>query len=286
MPTSKPYSIYAGGYSEEKKARLQATKLPEKLRCKQCKKLKVTDGYSQRQLLDFRQRLARNPALASESTASVVCRTCTGGQVTELECTQCNTIKALEGFTKAQRRDPDFARCILCVNLDLKEPTAGLEGGRDDESTDDNSDDNDGMTNPYADTVSNAGTGNTAYIEHGLAKSQINSYSDDSDDNPFAPKKARTMPKKENQEKAKSAASFTGYDAAGRAYRQSKIPSLAATATSRSTTVPRSNFARVKSEQSADKPKGLIEETPEAKAVGRQVYIADDDSDSDDYGYI
>ena len=109
MPTSKPYSIYAGGYSEEKKAKLQATKLPEKLKCKQCNKLKAKDSYSQRQLTNFQQRLARNPGLASETIASVICRPCTGGQVTELECTQCNQIKALEGFTKAQRRDPDFA---------------------------------------------------------------------------------------------------------------------------------------------------------------------------------
>ena len=113
MPSSKPYSIYAGGYSEEKKARLQATKLPDKIKCKQCNKLKAKDAYSQRQLTDFRQRLARNPKLAEESSATVICRTCTGAQVTELECTQCNTIKALEGFTKAQRRDPDFAVSLL-----------------------------------------------------------------------------------------------------------------------------------------------------------------------------
>lgn len=109
MPASKPYSIYAGGYSQEKKAKLEATKLPDKLRCKQCNKLRASSDYSQRQLGAFRQRLARNPRLADESIASVICRFCTGGQVTELECTQCSQVKALEGFTKAQRRDPDFA---------------------------------------------------------------------------------------------------------------------------------------------------------------------------------
>ncbi len=31
----------------------------------------------------------------------------------ELECTQCNLVIGLEGFTKAQRRDPDFAVCPL-----------------------------------------------------------------------------------------------------------------------------------------------------------------------------
>ena len=115
MPSSKPYSIYAGGYSEEKKAKLLATKLPEKLKCIDCGKLKATDAYSQRQLGNFRQRLARDRNLASESIASVTCRTCTGGQVTELQCMLCNQIKALEGFTKAQRRNPERAVSLLFV---------------------------------------------------------------------------------------------------------------------------------------------------------------------------
>lgn len=115
MPSSKPYSIYAGGYNEDKKATLEATKLPEKLRCKICKKLKVLDGYSKNQLLDFKHRLAANPRLANPTAAHVRCRQCTPGQVHELECSQCGAMKGLNGFTKAQRRDPDNAVSALSI---------------------------------------------------------------------------------------------------------------------------------------------------------------------------
>ena len=67
-------------------------------------------AYSQRQLNNLRQELAYNPRLLdADRASSIVCRTCTEGQVTELECVQCGLIKSLEGFTKAQRRDPDKA---------------------------------------------------------------------------------------------------------------------------------------------------------------------------------
>ena len=109
MPTSKPYSIYAGGYSEAKKAQLQATKVPDKLKCKDCKKLKPKDGFSERQLNDFKQRLAQNPALAAPTSAIIMCRQCTPAQNHEMECSSCGLVKSLEGFTKAQRRHPDDA---------------------------------------------------------------------------------------------------------------------------------------------------------------------------------
>ena len=96
-------------------------------------------------------------------------------------------------------------------------------------------------------TISEAGTGKASTnLEDKLAKSRINTDSDDSEENPFAPKKSSTQQKTQAQNKAKTATSFTGYDASGRAYRQTRTPSLAATATSRGTIAPRSNFARVR----------------------------------------
>lgn len=122
MPTSKPYSIYSGGYSEAKKAQLQATKLPEKLKCKDCKALKPTDAFSEKKLSDFKQLLARNPALAAPTSAMIVCRKCTPGQTHELECSTCGLVKSLDGFTKAQRRHPDSAVSTPSVtdSLDLQ----------------------------------------------------------------------------------------------------------------------------------------------------------------------
>ena len=37
------------------------------------------------------------------------CRHCTPTQVTELKCIMCFKVKGLDGFTKAQRKDPDHA---------------------------------------------------------------------------------------------------------------------------------------------------------------------------------
>lgn len=39
----------------------------------------------------------------------IECRSCVSGVVVELLCAQCDVVKALSGFTKAQRRDPDRA---------------------------------------------------------------------------------------------------------------------------------------------------------------------------------
>ena len=115
MP-SKPSSIYAGGFSQDKKAKLEATKLPAKIRCKACKKLKPNHGFSERQLGTYRQSLARNPRLGDESVAIALCQQCTPSQVTELECFVCDQIKALEAFTKAQRRKPEKAVCLLSTH--------------------------------------------------------------------------------------------------------------------------------------------------------------------------
>lgn len=108
---SKPSSIYAGGYTADKKATLQATKLPAKIRCKDCQKLKPNHAFSERQLGTYRQKLAKNPRLGNESVAIVSCQECTPAQVTELQCYLCDQYKSLDAFTKAQRRDPEMAVC-------------------------------------------------------------------------------------------------------------------------------------------------------------------------------
>ena len=43
------------------------------------------------------------------SHGQIKCRTCTGQQVIEMECIMCDTVKELDGFYKAQRRNPDQA---------------------------------------------------------------------------------------------------------------------------------------------------------------------------------
>ncbi|KAG7008332.1 plasma membrane fusion protein [Physcia stellaris] len=270
MPASKPYSIYSGGYSEAKKAQLEATKIPEKLKCKVCKKLKPSDGFSERQRSDLKQRMAKNPALGAPSSAIIVCRQCTPGQTHELECFSCGLIKSLDGFTKAQRRHPDNARCILCVNADLEAPTAGNEDFGDCESGSDDDSSDGGVTNPYAETASNVGTTSHASLDHNMGNLRIED-NDSDDENPYATKSS-----------AKRETTSTGYDARDTPYRQSQTSSAIG---SSSTMAPRSNFARVKSDN-VKNAGGTIFVTEAARsAIGRQRYRDDDSSDSE-YGYM
>ena len=116
MPSSKATAnIFAGGYTKEKADKVKATKTPQNIRCTSCRKLWPNHNYSERQLGVYRQRLALNPRLADESQAIIPCIKCTPSQVTELECSHCYQVKALEAFTKAQRKDPERAVRIIYV---------------------------------------------------------------------------------------------------------------------------------------------------------------------------
>lgn len=98
---------------------------------------------------------------------------------------------------------------------------------------------------------------------------------DDSDDeNPYATKSSA---------KPETTTTYTGYDARGTPYRQSQTSSAIG---SSSTIPPRSNFARVKSDN-VKNAGGTIQVTGEAArtAIGRQRYRDDDSSDSE-YGYM
>ena len=53
------------------------------------------------------------------SDPKTTCRTCTPQQTTELNCCICNKTKGLTSFAKNQRKNPDTARCINCVNYCL-----------------------------------------------------------------------------------------------------------------------------------------------------------------------
>jgi hypothetical protein len=54
------------------------------------------------------------------------CKTCTPQQTTELRCCICETTKGLQDFAKNQRKNPDVARCIECVQMHV-----GMEPGVD-----------------------------------------------------------------------------------------------------------------------------------------------------------
>ncbi|KAK4690900.1 hypothetical protein P7C71_g5990, partial [Lecanoromycetidae sp. Uapishka_2] len=105
--TQKGNQLHAGGYSKEKQAILNAIKLPDRLGCCDCLKTYALWKYSENN-----QKLLRN-AIATGRV-----------NLNKLDQEAWIRVKGLDGFTKAQRRDPDNARCIECVaghRMDLEE---------------------------------------------------------------------------------------------------------------------------------------------------------------------
>ncbi|KAI4240707.1 MAG: hypothetical protein L6R40_004952 [Gallowayella cf. fulva] len=172
----KPANIFAGGWTAQKAAKLNQTKLPDKYctlaallldsgllpvrtRCKACKKIKTINHYSNKQQAELRHRIAGpHGEKASSATAQIItCRACTGGQNHEMTCIICGEPKGLEAFSKAQRKDPDNARCLICVNEHINEPWAHVnkdgEHGEDESDTDS---DTNTFTNAYASEVNTA----------------------------------------------------------------------------------------------------------------------------------
>lgn len=74
-------------------------------------KLQVLWKFSENNLKNLRNGIARgrvDPEYLDQE-AWIKCTNCTGKQVIEMKCSQCLRVKGLDGFTKAQRRDPDNA---------------------------------------------------------------------------------------------------------------------------------------------------------------------------------
>lgn len=96
--------------------------LPDKTTCISCKKTKGLNCFSELSKLDFKNGIATG-VVKNPVGPWITCTSCTPKQVTELECIICYEVKGLEGFTKAQRKNPDSAVCIynMVVSLDEHE---------------------------------------------------------------------------------------------------------------------------------------------------------------------
>ncbi|KAI9718263.1 MAG: hypothetical protein M1812_004253 [Candelaria pacifica] len=116
MPTKSPF---AGGWSSDKAKRLEAIPLPDKIKCLGCKRIRVQSAYSKKQLRDLRDIIYSEGDIDCTKGAYIKCRQCTGQQVNEMTCCVCDAVKGLSGFSKAQRRDPDKARCLDCVAVHI-----------------------------------------------------------------------------------------------------------------------------------------------------------------------
>ncbi|KAL2825161.1 Stc1 domain-containing protein [Aspergillus cavernicola] len=107
-------SAYAGGYSETIKRRLESVNLPDKVKCKTCKKYRVQSAFSKRQLEILRNAVVvEGPHALNGGHAN--CRNCTGVQTMELRCRECDQVKGTSEFAIGQRKAHEDARCLSCV---------------------------------------------------------------------------------------------------------------------------------------------------------------------------
>ncbi|EEP81597.1 predicted protein [Uncinocarpus reesii 1704] len=91
------------------------TNLGKRVKCKICKKIRSANAFSKRQLEELRKAMLKHGATGLNGPGYAGCRACITHQVVELTCCVCDKTKALEFFSKNQRRDPDSARCTNCV---------------------------------------------------------------------------------------------------------------------------------------------------------------------------
>nr|OQO16630.1 hypothetical protein B0A51_14787 [Rachicladosporium sp. CCFEE 5018] len=89
--------------------------IPDKIKCCRCDKVKPPASYATLRQNDLKQKMAQTPGFNPVTTGFVPCVMCTGGQVTELECHMCRKWMGLDKFAKTQRKNPDRAKCLKCI---------------------------------------------------------------------------------------------------------------------------------------------------------------------------
>ena len=90
--------------------------LPLKTRCLDCHRLQTLAAFSKKQQDSLKKSLGSGRIRSTEEAAGewIVCQSCTARSRSELQCSLCNVVKGLDGFSKAQRRNNDSA-----VSVDL-----------------------------------------------------------------------------------------------------------------------------------------------------------------------
>ncbi|KAA6414773.1 MAG: hypothetical protein FRX48_01523 [Lasallia pustulata] len=297
-----PNSLRAGGYSDATAKKLEKIVLPDLIRCKECKKVKIPSSFSRKQLSDLRYRIFTFGPINGTGPAYVKCRLCTGQQVNEMTCVVCDAVKGLDGFSKAQRRNPDKARCLECVRDHLSvEP--GLE--MDEEE---GSDSDDEVTNRFDsddeyDHDSDAGAPLSDMSKLQLDPTNADSSSQQGSATPASavenasqgPSTTITADGTTWQEQPRTryaGVAFTGYDSHGVAHARIRAPSTSLTDQSWPSPTPRSgntSFGQ-SSNRRFPKPPGAPHQgipviIPKKKSKGSRTLSTegdDDDSDDDD----
>ncbi|OQO12948.1 hypothetical protein B0A48_02412 [Cryoendolithus antarcticus] len=127
--------------------------LPDKIKCLRCDKVKPPASYATIRQNDLKTKMAQTPGFNAATTPVVPCMMCTGGQVTELECHMCRKWMALTKFAKTQRKNPNRAKCLECINeqiamgnADDSDASGGSGGGSGGDNDSDGSGDSHAFT--------------------------------------------------------------------------------------------------------------------------------------------
>ncbi|KAI9776194.1 MAG: hypothetical protein M1839_000515 [Geoglossum umbratile] len=106
--------------------RIKSIPVFDKIRCKTCREMRKKELYSENQLNELRYKIYQGGKQVNQFNAMIKCKMCTGLQPNEMLCSVCTEIKMLNDFAKAQRRNPDSARCKVCIQH-IAETEPGLE---------------------------------------------------------------------------------------------------------------------------------------------------------------
>ncbi|KAL9116441.1 MAG: hypothetical protein Q9187_007034, partial [Circinaria calcarea] len=215
------------------------------VRCEDCNRVKSTEQYSKKQLSDLRYKImmfGKNLSTASNKGA-IKCRACTGQQTMEMTCIICDTTKGLEGFTKAQRRDPDKADDIT---LDSGSRDKIVKPSSSSPLQKHNEQSRTGFSEDFKFSTSNPGTpqpynGGEASTSASNPQQWADWASTTGTESEVGP--AGTVWVSQNSAKPKVGTTFTGYDPSGVAHSRYRAPSTVASE-SFDVTISRSGFAK------------------------------------------
>ncbi|PGH08516.1 hypothetical protein AJ80_07836 [Polytolypa hystricis UAMH7299] len=115
MPPNKPRFDWV-----TYKAQLERIRVPDKVKCRICKKIRAQTAFSQRQLEELRKAMLSIGTTGIDGPGYASCLQCVGHQNFELNCCMCLKTKAVGDFSKSQRKDPDNARCYNCMQDQLE----------------------------------------------------------------------------------------------------------------------------------------------------------------------
>ncbi|KAG2177735.1 hypothetical protein INT43_002982 [Umbelopsis isabellina] len=92
----------------------QQSRGPPTYDCMFCKRNLPAEAFSKTQLSKATYNPWAPPGY-NKKKQHICCKQCSPGQSSTLTCMVCTKTKPLKGFAKAQRRNAEKARCLICM---------------------------------------------------------------------------------------------------------------------------------------------------------------------------